>query len=144
MPLCDKRCACTKYTRSIDTRCASVSVVFLPHHRPGCICRHRCIIDLQENCLRIGSTGHSSRFLTEAEIPKKDLLQPVPKEEGGSGGAAAASRFPEGMIQTLMSTVTSMGLGKLSRDEVVEALTVTDGNPDDAVAYLIQQLSGMS
>lgn len=127
------------YVRTPTTR------VNLFAHQRVCGRRHRCIIDLQENCLRIGTTGHSTRFLRESEIPASETLG-GDKEGGGAaaeGGGAPA--FPEELVQRLIKLAGSVGLGgDFSREQVLEALTVSDGDPDRAASYLLEQAAGMT
>jgi len=120
--------------------------------------RHRCIIDLQENCLRIGTTGSSTRFLPESEIPAKERLggpppgAAGPAEAGGAGaamdagGAAAAPpSYPDDLVQRLTKLPSTMGIaGEFSRAQVIEALTVSDGNADRAASYLLEQAAGLT
>ena len=96
--------------------------------------RHRCLIDLQENVLRIGTTNTTTRFLPESEIPKKDDLtapsdpsDPSAPAQAGAGGAS----FPEEAIQNLMS------MGGFSREQVVGALNAAQGDPEVAAGVLL-------
>lgn len=87
--------------------------------------RHRCIIDLQNNCLRIGTTGTSTPFLTENEIPAR---------EGGTApagsSAGSSSSFPEDQISSLMK----LGFG---REQVIGALEAANGNSEAAAGFLL-------
>jgi DNA damage-inducible protein 1 len=43
--------------------------------------RHQCCIDLKDNLLLIGTTGTTTKFLTEAELPECARLTGSPEEE---------------------------------------------------------------
>jgi len=42
--------------------------------------RHQCVIDLQRNCLRIGTTSAEATFLSEAELPESARLTSTKSE----------------------------------------------------------------
>jgi DNA damage-inducible protein 1 len=98
--------------------------------------RHQCVIDLRENRLIIGTTGSTTPFLSEADIPKSERLTGA---EGGpeAGGAAIASadagtdEAKESAVQALLS------LGNFTRDQALEALVVCDGDQERAASYLL-------
>ena len=99
--------------------------------------RHQCIIDLKENLLRIGTTGRSTPFLGEAEIPKSERLEAAAAGDAGvaeagdaGGGAAPAVPFSDEQVAGLL------GLGDFTREQAVEALTVSGGDVERAAAYL--------
>ena len=84
--------------------------------------RHQCCIDLVSNKLHIKNGEISVPFLADGEI----------KRGFGSGesDAVSESKFDEGIIKELME------LG-FSRDQVVQALKVSDGVKEHAANYLM-------
>lgn len=107
--------------------------------------RHQCCIDLRQNRLLIGTTGHSTEFLGEAEIPVNERLTGAEAAEGAGGAgdasdllggqsAPSAPRFPAETVAELRA------LGNFSQAQVEEALTVCDGNKERAASYLLSNL----
>ncbi|KAL3234613.1 DNA damage-inducible protein 1 [Nakaseomyces bracarensis] len=117
--------------------------------------RHQACIDLENNVLRIAGT--ETKFLNEAEIPKdtnvdmlgnpqtkstqipsakkaKPSITVTPKVRPTTNkpeNNAGAGSFPDATIKQLMD------LG-FSRQEVIQALTKTNGNADFAASLLFQ------
>lgn len=122
--------------------------------------KHQASIDLDKNCLRIGST--EVPFLSEKDIPKKMLgqrhLEPAsPKSANGPSQSAAASAPPAAAASSAspssskrsdggrrgkdnaISRLVEMGF---STAEAEEALRVCNGNADQAAAMLAAKKYG--
>jgi len=128
--------------------------------------RHQCIIDLQKNILRINQ--EEVPFLSEKDIPEKEknnelteeqtqdlekklLTTPTPTTAPHPSSQPPPSRGtsqqqqqqrPQPQTQTgnqvmegHISQLMSLGY---TRQQVIEALTVCNGNPELAGAYLFQ------
>jgi DNA damage-inducible protein 1 len=112
--------------------------------------RHRCLIDLSENCLRMeGSAGiESVPFLPEHEIPKKNRensLPPVPPPSAGESkssvddSAAAQNTTTDGNCAS--SSESGGGVAELvamgfSEEEAQRALQACDNNLQQAANLL--------
>eukprot|EP00039_Didymoeca_costata_P027227 m.17858 g.17858 ORF g.17858 m.17858 type:complete len:379 (+) comp6130_c0_seq2:107-1243(+) len=93
--------------------------------------RHRCVIDLDKGVLRIGTTGTSTPFLPESELPPSAR----PNNKAPPEPSAQAQKFEESDITELMS------LGSFSRQQAIEALTVSSGDRGAAAAYLLDSIA---
>lgn len=98
--------------------------------------RHQCSIDLKEDVLKIGE--EKVRFLAEKDIPKNEIFDSVSSEKNlqttttpstPSQPSINTSTFSEESVKQLM------GLG-FSRDQVLQALKLAQGNAELAAAYL--------
>lgn len=95
--------------------------------------RHQCKIDLQQELLIIGTTGTTTPFLSESEIPDFNKLK---HSEDSDADLAAAidqslkSTFPEPVIQDLISK-------GFAREKVIEQLTKFSGDQNRALAALL-------
>lgn len=100
--------------------------------------RHQCSIDLSENALKIGH--ERVPFLGEGDLPMhlRDINNAQPGDEMRVSGElpaaprSAAVGFPESVVKSL----EDMGF---SREQVIEALTVTGGDPAAATNFLLGQ-----
>lgn len=106
--------------------------------------RHRCVLDLDKGVLRIGTTGTSTPFLPESELPESAKLhkpggnaQPqasTTPSQAQSGGGGGASKVSDEAIQQLLS------IGPFTREQAMEALTVCNNDPQTAAAYLFDRI----
>eukprot|EP00911_Craspedida_sp_UC1_P000126 UC1_evm1s99 len=135
--------------------------------------RHQCCIDLAQNRLVIGTTGTSTPFLAEKDLPESARLSSggiggasgIGASSGASGdgrqrqpGAAPSSSSSNssttaatGSDKDAAATTEAkfsdatvaqlLGLGDFTRAQVIEALTVCNGNTEQAAAYLFAQHS---
>jgi DNA damage-inducible protein 1 len=91
--------------------------------------RHQCCIDLVQSMLHMRNGEISVPFLSEGEIRKnafeeeKDAIMEEQKKAG--------FKVNEADVKSLMD------LG-FTRDKVIEALSICDGNKDHASTYLFQ------
>lgn len=107
--------------------------------------RHQAIIDLRENCLRIGD--EDIQFLPEKDIPDmenldeskevqentgKEVTAPINAHVGGTSQPNQEAGFPETEIMILVR------LG-FSRDQSIAALQASGGNTELAASLLLQQ-----
>lgn len=127
--------------------------------------RHQCVIDLKLNELVIGTTGTKTKFLSETDLPANARLsnqagddnEVVMEEDRQLAEALAKSaqseqsqrpREPPAATATAPQTFPESDINKLtnygfSRDQVVEELTKSNGNVDQATAALVaKSLSG--
>lgn len=122
--------------------------------------KHQARIDLDKNCLHIGSTDVP--FLSEKDIPKKMLgqrrLEPVsPNRVTGPSRSAAPSAPPAAAASSASPSASrrSVGGGRgkdkaisglvamgFSKSEAEEALRVCSGNADQAAAMLAAKKYG--
>ncbi|CAA2981755.1 DNA damage-inducible 1 [Olea europaea subsp. europaea] len=116
--------------------------------------KHQCIIDLNENVLRVGGGEVSVPFLAEKDIPSnlfneerlKEASSSVaqatsvsgenintqtgrPSATGSTGGNAAQGRDFEAKVAKLVE----LGFG---REQVIQALKFFDGNEEQAAGFL--------
>lgn len=120
--------------------------------------RHQCTIDLNENCLHIGTTGTKTRFLPEAELPdcarltasspeeeekliaesrklREELEMKEALEKSRKDGGASTSTAGVGPATTVLPTdkFTEEEVAKLvelgfSREQIIPELRTFDGN----------------
>ncbi|XP_027062264.1 DNA damage-inducible protein 1 [Coffea eugenioides] len=115
--------------------------------------KHQCMIDLKENVLRVGGGEVSVPFLHEKDIPSTFLDEGTQAKEASSSGAQASSgnkekdntpkRGPSGGSQgnltqgqdfeAKVAKLVELGFG---REAVIQALKFSDGNEEQAAAYL--------
>jgi len=111
--------------------------------------KHQCIIDLNENVLRLGGGEVSVPFLQEKDIPSQYLDEERKLKQASSSGSQAASGSREnsktqtgGSAQNLsqgsefeakVKRLVELGFG---REAVIQALNLCDGNEDQAAGYL--------
>ncbi|CAN6696472.1 unnamed protein product [Malus baccata var. baccata] len=121
--------------------------------------KHQCIIDLNENVLRVGGGEVSVPFLQEKDIPSRfldeerfskeasssgapvtegtaDTSKTVPS--GGQSSASARSNQTQLWLQgsefeAKVAKLVELGFG---RDAVIQALKFFDGNEEQAAGYL--------
>ncbi|XP_068311041.1 protein DNA-DAMAGE INDUCIBLE 1-like [Pyrus communis] len=117
--------------------------------------KHQCIIDLNENVLRVGGGEVSVPFLQEKDIPSRfldeerfskeasssgapvtagtaDTNKTVPS--GGQSSASARSNQTQGSeFEAKVAKLVELGFG---RDAVIQALKFFDGNEEQAAGYL--------
>ncbi|XP_070674880.1 protein DNA-DAMAGE INDUCIBLE 1-like isoform X2 [Malus domestica] len=117
--------------------------------------KHQCIIDLNENVLRVGGGEVSVPFLQEKDIPSRfldeerfskeasssgapvtagtaDTSKTVPS--GGQSSASARSNQTQGSeFEAKVAKLVELGFG---RDAVIQALKFFDGNEEQAAGYL--------
>jgi DNA damage-inducible protein 1 len=100
--------------------------------------RYQAIIDLRENCLRI--ENEVINFLDEKDIPENELNQRVSDEllekydlPRGGDDDTQPEKVETSPMEEKISIIISFGH---SRERAIEALTVCNGDIDDAVAYL--------
>lgn len=124
--------------------------------------KHQCIIDLKDNVLRVGGGEISVPFLQEKDLPDhiketqnyRELVSP--KAIGASTSAAQKGPLPAHLpVQTpnlggvpLEGTFASQGSSEMEakikrlmelgfgRQAVIQALSLTNGNEDQAASYL--------
>jgi len=99
--------------------------------------RHQCVIDLKENCLKIGTTATQALFLSEKDIPKAKEDAPFANSEGPSGSAAGSApatpmEVPDDAISKLM------GMGFTS-EQSSKALQMCAGNVEHAASLLFER-----
>ncbi|XP_076451813.1 protein DDI1 homolog 2-like [Babylonia areolata] len=126
--------------------------------------RHQCIIDLQKNVLKFGTTGTEAPFLSESQLPQHARLNnthDVPMDEDqqlaqaiSKSQAESASKAGEGSgVGPSTSTATPMSTGPslefsesnikklmdhgFTRAAVMEELRRANGNMDQALAALL-------
>lgn len=112
--------------------------------------KHQCIIDLKDNVLRVGGGEVSVPFLQEKDIPNRFLDEEKQLKEASSSGpqgtSGSAAPFggqssgPVGSAPTQGAEFEAK-IGKLvelgfSRDSVIQALKLFDGNEEQAAGYL--------
>lgn len=114
--------------------------------------RHQCIINLEKNVLEIGN--EKVPFLAEKDIPKSELFddqtppstpihQPTPLQNDNSkelkmsqplSSQSTTTTTPQfSFSEASVSQLMALGF---SRQQVLEALKVCNGNPDLAASYL--------
>ncbi|TQE04176.1 hypothetical protein C1H46_010170 [Malus baccata] len=117
--------------------------------------KHQCIIDLNENVLRVGGGEVSVPFLQEKDIPSRfldeerfakeasssgapvipgtaDTSKTVPS--GGQSSGSARSNATQGSdFEAKVAKLVELGFG---RDAVIQALKFFDGNEEQAAGYL--------
>lgn len=101
--------------------------------------RHACSIDLRKNALLIGSVGVELPFLSEAEVGKAGLgaFDPEDKAPEPTVTSAPAPTSAAGTSGAVDEEKVSrlMALG-FDRQQVISALSATDGNEELAGALL--------
>ncbi|XP_030378236.1 protein DDI1 homolog 2 [Scaptodrosophila lebanonensis] len=113
--------------------------------------RHQCLIDLQRNLLIIGTTGTSTPFLPESELPAcarltgnadeaeqnaiEQAIEQSRREGGGSSGANANTILPVDSF-TEQDVSEFMALG-YQRSEVLSVLRLCGGNKQAARNVLV-------
>ncbi|ERM98550.1 DNA damage-inducible protein 1, partial [Amborella trichopoda] len=116
--------------------------------------KHQCIIDLKDNVLRVGGGEVSVPFLQEKDIPARLLdderypkqapqsSSSVPETSGAmqkndDPPAASTSNNPSLVqgpdFEAKISKLMVLGFG---REAVIQALTLADGNEEQAAGYL--------
>lgn len=81
--------------------------------------RHQCVIDLNENVLKIGTTGRSTPFLAESELPACARLSSRTDEEAMSESIQEAQVREQQQVEQAVRDSTSAG---------IEGATVGDNN----------------
>lgn len=117
--------------------------------------KHQACIDLEGNCLRIGST--SVPFLAEKDIPNRMLGAGREGQQNAADPSAAAGspRVPNSNAASVSGSASSRGSARISRSDVSrlvelgfakaeaeEALRMCNGNADQAAAMLTSQKYG--
>ncbi|XP_068338095.1 protein DNA-DAMAGE INDUCIBLE 1-like [Pyrus communis] len=117
--------------------------------------KHQCIIDLNENVLRVGGGEVSVPFLQEKDIPSRFLDEERFAKEASSSGAPVTSGTAD-TSKTVLSGGQSSGSARsnptqgsdfeakvaklvelgFGRDAVIQALKFFDGNEEQAAGYL--------
>ncbi|KAM7499048.1 hypothetical protein LguiA_023462 [Lonicera macranthoides] len=118
--------------------------------------KHQCIIDLNENVLRVGGGEVSVPFLQEKDIPSRFLDEERFGKEASSSGAQATSGTKETStankpaggqssgtaprnssqgpdFEAKVAKLVELGFG---REAVIQALKFFDGNEEQAAGYL--------
>ncbi|KAH6768138.1 ubiquitin family protein [Perilla frutescens var. frutescens] len=114
--------------------------------------KHQCIIDLNENVLRVGGGEVSVPFLAEKDIPSRFLDEERYAKEASSSGAQATSATTENIsapsgpsgntrnnasqgpeFEAKVAKLVELGFG---REQVVQALKLFDGNEEQAAGFL--------
>ncbi|KAL5972352.1 hypothetical protein ACLOJK_041605 [Asimina triloba] len=91
--------------------------------------KHQCMIDLKENVLRVGGGEVSVPFLQEKDLPSRLLDEERYTKQASLGqGSAPGSDF-EAKVKKLVE------LG-FSREQVIQALKLFNGNEEQAAGYL--------
>ncbi|KAK9049202.1 hypothetical protein SSX86_030823, partial [Deinandra increscens subsp. villosa] len=112
--------------------------------------KHQCIIDLKDNVLRVGGGEVAVPFLQEKDLPNRFLDEERQLKEASSSGpqGTSGSATPYGgQSSGPVSGGPTQGaefeakIGKLielgfSRDAVIQALKLFDGNEEQAAGYL--------
>uniref|UniRef100_A0A0B6ZY93 UBA domain-containing protein n=2 Tax=Arion vulgaris TaxID=1028688 RepID=A0A0B6ZY93_9EUPU len=128
--------------------------------------RHQCVIDLKKNKLEIGTTGTSTSFLGEVDLPEharsnqlnslgNDADQKMTEAQSRStkqdkgktpGSKASSSKTPQpasARPQFSEEAVTRLMSNGFSRNVVVEELQRCNGNVDQALAMLFSKSFSM-
>ncbi|XP_023032637.1 protein DDI1 homolog 2 isoform X2 [Drosophila willistoni] len=128
--------------------------------------RHQCLIDLQRNLLIIGTTGTTTPFLPESELPASARLTgnseeqaeqkaiddaiEQSKRDGSSGGSSSSSGGPSTSANATVNAIQVtdrfteqdvtdlMALG-YPRNEVLTVLRLCDGNKLVASSLLVSR-----
>ncbi|KAK2639994.1 hypothetical protein Ddye_027789 [Dipteronia dyeriana] len=114
--------------------------------------KHQCIIDLNENVLRVGGGEVSVPFLQEKDIPSRFLDEEKYSKQASSSGTAvttdksntvpaggqSSEATPGGAAQgadfeAKVAKLAELGFG---RDAAVQALKLFDGNEEQAAGFL--------
>ncbi|KAF5781323.1 putative Ubiquitin-like domain, UBA-like superfamily, Ubiquitin-associated domain-containing protein [Helianthus annuus] len=112
--------------------------------------KHQCIIDLKDNVLRVGGGEVAVPFLQEKDIPNRFLDEEKQLKEASSSGpqGASGSAAPYGgqssgavgsnptqgaEFEAKIKKLIELGF---SRDAVIQALKLSDGNEEQAAGYL--------
>ncbi|XP_076884694.1 protein DNA-DAMAGE INDUCIBLE 1-like [Bidens hawaiensis] len=112
--------------------------------------KHQCIIDLKDNVLRVGGGEVAVPFLQEKDIPNRFLDEERQLKEASSSGPQGTSGSASpygGQSSGAVGGGPTQGaefeakIGKLielgfSRDAVIQALKLFDGNEEQAAGYL--------
>ncbi|CAE5967098.1 unnamed protein product [Arabidopsis arenosa] len=117
--------------------------------------KHQCTIDLKENVMTVGGGEVSVPFLQEKDIPSRFLDEERVLNDASSSGATVPSGFTEKKNNTVSNPTsqqpkrqnTSEGpefeakIAKLvelgfSRDAVIQALRLFEGNEEQAAGFL--------
>ncbi|XP_076882581.1 protein DNA-DAMAGE INDUCIBLE 1-like [Bidens hawaiensis] len=112
--------------------------------------KHQCIIDLKDNVLRVGGGEVAVPFLQEKDIPNRFLDEERQLKEASSSGpqGTSGSASPFGGQSSgaggggpTQGAEFEAKIGKLielgfSRDAVIQALKLFDGNEEQAAGYL--------
>ncbi|ALC49659.1 rngo [Drosophila busckii] len=116
--------------------------------------RHQCLIDLQRNLLIIGTTGTSTPFLPESELPpcarltgnpedaEEQAITQAIEQSRREGGAASGSG--SGNVITPRDPFTEQDVSDLmamgyTRIDVLTALRLSEGNKDVASTVLLSR-----
>ncbi|KAM0063698.1 putative Ubiquitin-like domain, UBA-like superfamily, Ubiquitin-associated domain-containing protein [Helianthus debilis subsp. tardiflorus] len=112
--------------------------------------KHQCIIDLKDNVLRVGGGEVAVPFLQEKDIPNRFLDEEKQLKEasssgpqgtsgsaapyGGQSSGAVGSNPTQGAeFEAKIKKLIELGF---SRDAVIQALKLSDGNEEQAAGYL--------
>ncbi|KAK4851564.1 hypothetical protein QYF36_016368 [Acer negundo] len=114
--------------------------------------KHQCIIDLNENVLRVGGGEVSVPFLQEKDIPSRFLDEEKYSKQASSSGTAvttdksntvpaggqSSGATPGGAVQgadfeAKVAKLAELGFG---REAAVQALKLFDGNEEQAAGFL--------
>ncbi|KAI3986807.1 hypothetical protein MKX01_039781 [Papaver californicum] len=111
--------------------------------------KHQCMIDLKDNVLRVGGGEVSVPFLLEKHIPAQfldrqasdsDIVPSGAKEvkdniptRGQSSGTSQGDVTQTPGFEAKLAKVVELGF---SRDAVVQALRLSEGNEEQAAGYL--------
>lgn len=111
--------------------------------------RHRAVIDLEHNCLKMGEAV--TYFLAEKDIPESfrlsrgDMGTELGESSSGQVGSSVPSHFlgpnrsAQPFSEDTIQRLVKLGFG---RDEVVAALSVCNGNEEQAASLLTAQKYG--
>lgn len=102
--------------------------------------RHQCCIDLRENVLRIGSSGATTPFLSEQDLPAQarhmDIAGNSDDPQPAQPAAAAPAPAPLTAVVTDEAVASLQQLG-FDRAAAVEALQRCGGDRQRAAEYLL-------
>ncbi|KAI3889214.1 hypothetical protein MKX03_006446 [Papaver bracteatum] len=113
--------------------------------------KHQCMIDLKDNVLRVGGGEVSVPFLQEKDIPAQFLDRQasdsdiVPETSGAKevkdnmptqGQSSGTSQGDVTQTPGFEAKVTKLVELGFSRDAVVQALRISEGNEEQAAGYL--------
>ncbi|XP_063677988.1 protein DDI1 homolog 2-like [Bolinopsis microptera] len=97
--------------------------------------RHQCVIDLKENCLKIGTTSTTAAFLSEKDIPKS-TEESDQQPSGSSQGSSAAGGPTATVTDENVSKLVDMGF---TPEQSRKALGLCGNNVDLAASLLFEK-----
>ncbi|KAL5252587.1 hypothetical protein ACHWQZ_G015388 [Mnemiopsis leidyi] len=98
--------------------------------------RHQCVIDLKDNCLRIGTTGTTAPFLAEKDIPKSAEDSEPSGSVPGSSSSTATGDTTTPVSDENVSKLVDMGF---TPEQSRKALGLCGNNVDLAASLLFEK-----